>query len=219
LGVNSSTCMTLRTVLVSALLTIATTGCGADSTPAARALTLEAAGELLAQESGRSVRKYSTRDFGREPFLGARSVLVPEDRALQLLDTVRARLGPGLVAFIGTQDSLADPPAAGVEVVVAPGESQFDILRVAASDAINYDMETEDLIRELQAWDREFGIDIYAAQTDVVQLRLRQMPSDLKQFAGRVYAFCPDIVDQGTETVDELAKYIADTREVYLWWD
>jgi hypothetical protein len=211
--------MTLRTVLFSALLTIAVTGSDADSTPPAPALTLEAAGELLAQESGHSVRKFSTRDFGREPFSGAQSVLVPEERALQLLDTVRARLGPGLIAFIGTQDSLAEPPAVGVEVVVAPGETQFDILRVAASDAINYDMETEDLIRELQAWDSEFGIDIYAAQTDVVQLRLRQMPTDLKQFDDRVYAFCPDIVDQGTETVDELAKYIADTREVYLWWD
>jgi hypothetical protein len=219
LGVNPGTRMTLRTVLVSSLLALATAGCDADSTPAAPVLTLEAAGELLAHESGRPVRKFSTRDFGREQFSGAQSVLVPEDRALELLDTVRARLGPGLVAFIGTQDSLADPPAVGVEVVVAPGDSQFDILRVAASDAINYDMGTEDLIRELQTWDHEFGIDIYAAQTDVVQMRLTKMPSDLKHFAGRVYEFCPDIVDQGTETVDKLAKYIADSQEVYLWWD
>ncbi len=44
---------------------------------------------------------------------------------------------------------------------MAPGNDQFDILRVAASDAVNYDMLTEDLIRELRAWHRDFGIDIW----------------------------------------------------------
>lgn len=209
--------MILRALQPFVLLALAAASC--TSTAASPVHTLEAAGELLASESGHMVRGFSTRDFGREKYFGAQSVLVPEDQAPQLVNRVRARLGPGLVAFVGTQHSLADPPAVGVEVVVAPGESQFDILRVAASDAINYGMETEDVIRELQSWDQEFGIDIYAAQTDVVQLRLKHMPKDLKQFARRVYDFCPDIVDQGTETLAMLERAISETHEVFLWWD
>jgi len=192
---------------------------GCDSSEVAPARTLQEAAHVLAHESGSVVRDYSTRDFGREQFAGARSVVVPGNRAQEILAAVRSRLGPGLIAFIGTQNNLADSAPIGIEVVVASGESQFDILRVAASDAVNYDMGTEDLVRELQTWDAEVGIDIYAAQTDLMQLRLKTMPRDLKRFAGRVYEFCPDIVDQGTGTVAELEKTIAESREIYLWWD
>ena len=65
-------------------------------------------------------------------------------------------------------------PAEGVEVVVGPGKRQFDILRIAASDAANYDMETEDLIKVLEKWDRLYGIDIVAAETDTIQLTLNR---------------------------------------------
>lgn len=209
--------MILRKLQPFVLFALSAASC--TSTAATPVHTLESASELLAHESGQMIRDFSTRDFGRDKYYGARSVVVPEDQAIGLLNRVRARLGPGLVAFIGTQNSLADPPAVGVEVVVAPGQSQFDILRVAASDAVNYGMETEDLVRELQSWDQEFGIDIYAAQTDVIQLRLKHMPKNLRQFASRVYDFCPDIVDQGTETISMLERAISETREVFLWWD
>src|SRR6185436_17205022 len=99
----------------------------------------------------------------------------------------------GLVAFIGTRRSLAKPKANGVQVVVGCGATQFDILRIAASDAVNCDMGTEDLIKQLQSWDASFGVDIFQAETDTIQLRLKSMPSDLGAFAQQVYEFCPDI--------------------------
>jgi hypothetical protein len=104
------------------------------------------AAAVLSQASHAVVRSYSTRDFGRECYTGAISVQVPERHA--------------------------DPPGVGVEVVIGPGSTQFDILRIAASDAVNYDKQTEDLVRVLQDWDRRFGIDIFAAETDTVQLKL-----------------------------------------------
>ena len=44
-------------------------------------------------------------------------------------------------------------------------------------------------------------------------------PKDYTKFAREVYAFCPDIVDQGAGSVEELAKEIERTKSVYLWWD
>ena len=38
-------------------------------------------------------------------------------------------------------------------------------------------------------------------------------------FAREVYAFCPDVVDQGTETVEALAAEMKQENTVYLWWD
>ncbi|MEZ5650856.1 MAG: DUF4253 domain-containing protein [Burkholderiaceae bacterium] len=195
-------------------------GGSTDATPANIADSgLEQGEAVLARCSGRSVRPYSTRDFGREPYHGARSVIVMPILAPHILKHVRAGLGPGMIAFIGTQTSLADPAPSGTEIVVGRGSTQFDILRVAASDAVNYDMGTEDLIARLQRWDKDIGIDIYAAQTDLIQLRLKSLPNDVGAFAQEVYSFCPDIVDQGAGSLHELASEIERTKELTLWWD
>jgi hypothetical protein len=181
--------------------------------------SLEEAGSYLATTSGKPLRHYSTRDFGREEFAGARSVLVAQSEAEPLLNRIRNCLGPELVAFIGTQTSHAKPRPKGVELVVGCGTSQFDILRIAASDAVNFDKGTEDLIKQIQAWDIVYGVDIFQAETDTIQLRLIKIPSDLKKFAKEVYEFCPDIVDQGVGTIEQLAKEIGTTGKLMLWWD
>lgn len=180
---------------------------------------LDAGVALLAQVTARPVRAFSTTDFGREQNPLARSVLVHESAAEGLLKQVRGRLAPGLVAFVGVTNSLAKPQPVGVELVVAQGRDQFDILRTAKTDGVNYDLDTKAIVAELRAWDKEFGIDIWQAETDTVQLRLKTMPKNLLAFAQRVYKFCPDIVDQGVGSVEKLAKEIEKTKSVVLWWD
>ena len=115
----------------------------------ARAMNLDVAAKRLSEISGSPIRNYSTRDFGRERNPDARSVVVPKARARQVLQHVRDELGPELVAFIGTTQWLGNEQHAdGEEIVVANGDSQFEILRVAQSDAVNYDLLTDDLIKE-----------------------------------------------------------------------
>jgi hypothetical protein len=180
---------------------------------------LEDAGSFLSKITDKPVRAFSTRDFGREEFSEARSVLVKEPQAESLLGKIRNHLGPGLVAFIGTRTNHAKLRPKGLELVIGCGTSQFDILRIAASDAVNFNKGTEDLIKQLQAWDSAHGIDLFQAETDTVQFRLLRIPSDLKKFAEDVYEFCPDIVDQGVGSVDQLAKDIGAGGKVLLWWD
>jgi hypothetical protein len=201
---------------VLACLTLCT---GLSTSTAAEASPLDAATRTLEQVTSQTARPFSTRDFGREQYPQARSVLVPERDAEKLLRELRSRLANGIMAFVGVTNSHADPAPEGVELVVAQGSSQFDILRVAASDGINHGLETEDLVRELQAWDEEFGIDIWQAESDTIQVRLKALPKDMKGFAERVYRFCPDVVDQGTGNVRALQNEIQRTKAVFLWWD
>lgn len=182
-------------------------------------MNLDAASTRLAEISRRPLRQFATRDFGRDRNTEAKSVLVTDEEAQPLVRRIRAELGPGLLAFVGCTRSLADPPDEGSEVVVAHGNSQFDILRVAQSDAANYDMYTEDLIRKLEEYHSKYGIDIFHAETDTIEFRFTTMPSDLAAFCEDLYEFCPDIVDQGVGTVEELQNEIARTRTVFLWWD
>jgi hypothetical protein len=180
----------------------------------------EAVRQLLAKASDAKLRDYSTTDFGRERVEGMCSVVVPEDEARDVVMQVRRSLPKGFIVFAGTQRWLGDERHEGrSEVVVAEGQDQFDILRRAKSDACNFGKETEDLITELKTWDAELGIEIWHAETDTIELTLRSQPDDVVAFAKRVYAFCPDIVDQGDGDLDNLAAIIAETKAVYLWWD
>lgn len=183
-------------------------------------MNLNDAGTRLSVISGSSLRNYSTRDFGRDRYPEARSVIVPKARARQVLQALRSELGPGLIAFIGTTQWLGDEKHEdGEEVVVANGDSQFDILRVARSDAVNYDMVTDDLIKKLTEYHRKYDIDIFHAETDTIEFRFSKLPADLAVFCNDLYKFCPDIVDQGVGTVEDLENVIRRSNEVLLWWD
>jgi hypothetical protein len=138
----------------------------------------------VAELTGRSVLSYSTVDFGAERNTDCISVIVeragmfdPRDALDQLEALSQARteaevivfklresLTESLVCFVGTTRFPGEGPIDGAEIVIGPGTCQFDILRHAKTDAINYDMTTGDLIEKLKQYDREFGIDIYHAE-------------------------------------------------------
>jgi hypothetical protein len=175
---------------------------------------------MLAAASGKPVRDYSTCDFGREQVPTAISVVVPKKVARSLVAKLRKELPASAVAFMGTTRWLgAEKNTDQVEVVVTAGNGQFDMVRTAKSDAINYGKETEQLIAQLQKWDKAFGIDIWHAETDTIEFDLKGHPPDLAAFAAEVYAFCPDSVEQGVGSVEALAESIDELRSVYLWWD
>lgn len=188
----------------------------ATNTPAK---TLDDAATQLAEISRASLRDYSTYDFGRNRDSNAKSVVVPPDQSQQAVAELRNQLGPNLVCFIGTTQWLGDEKHDGSEIVVSSGESQFEILRIARSDAINYGMETEDIIKKLKQYDDQFGIDIFHAETDTIEFSFIKMPEDLDAFCKDLYEFCPDIVDQGTGTVEQLKQEIKERKQVFLWWD
>ena len=134
--------------------------------------------ELLAAVTKSNVRDFWTNDFGRENRSGGYSVIVPTERAEAFLKSIRGQLPAGYVAFVGTTNNLNDPKVKGAEIVLAPGQDQFDIIRLAATDAVNYDKTTYQIIEELKQWDAQVGIDIWQAETDTVQLKLKSLPLD-----------------------------------------
>lgn len=92
------------------------------------AQSIDEAALLLSKTGGVPVRLFSTRDFGREKYTPARSILVPKNNAPDVLKIVRKTLSPGFIAFVGTTNNLEKKNVKVVEVVVAKGKSQFDIL-------------------------------------------------------------------------------------------
>lgn len=99
------------------------------------------------------------------------------------------------------------------------GESQLDIPKLARTNAVNYGMETEDLVEKLREYDEDFGIAIMRAETDTIVFDLVGWPRDLSAFAQDLYELCPDIVDQGVGSVEALEDGLDVTGRAWLWWD
>lgn len=182
-------------------------------------LTFEDASAELSRRSRVEARPYSTYDFGRERDTRSVSFVMTNRSAKQTVLEMQGRLSSGLVVFIGTSNWLGNEKPNGVEVVLARGADQFAILAIARSDGINYGHETEDVIRRLRQLDRDYGIAIFHAETDTIECRILRPVADPLKLARELYEFCPDIVDQGVETVERLAAELSARKEIYLWWD
>lgn len=177
-------------------------------------MNLEEATNTLATLSGKPTRPFATQDFGREKNPAARSVVVPENKAPDLVTSMRQKIGQEpLVVFIGDSH---DAGRGKAEVVLAPGKDQFDILRAAQTNGGNYGLTTERLIEDLQGYDAKYGINIIQAETDSIGFYFRTVPGDpvdLAQLCVDLTTFCPDIAE------DPIAANITKSRKITLWWD
>ena len=185
----------------------------------------DAIAALLAQESGQPVRRFVGADFGRLQDARGVSVKVAPESATPLVDTLRSKLSPGWVAYVGTMRDLSgelpggDPAAeATVEVAIGPGTDAADIVRLAHVDPINYGLDAEDVAARVLDWTARYRITLMKADTETIEARI---PGDIdvRALATEVAAFCPDVVVQGAGTVDALAAEMGTSKRLYCWWD
>jgi hypothetical protein len=144
------------------------------------------------------------------------SFQVPSTKALETTRTLQKELGPkGCLVFWLEMNFGIAPDKIGI----MKGSDQFDIVKLRRTDGINLDIEHEKVVARLKEWDASYGLKIIGANQDWVQAEFLRQPTDMLAFAREVYEFCPDVVDQGVESVDALAREMKTTNTVYLWWD
>lgn len=171
----------------------------------------------LLREHGTDLRRLwgtdtLTRDSVPRPGL---TVAVSEARALPAVRALRERVGPGYAVFrsawnFGHGDD---------RIAVLRANDPFAPLAVAGTSGVNHDITTDQVVARLREWDARFGLRIVGASSDWVEAEFVRQPDDMLAFAREVYAFCPDVVDQGTGDVEALAEEMRRFNTVYLWWD
>jgi Domain of unknown function (DUF4253) len=143
-------------------------------------------------------------------------VSVPEDKADNVFAALRRRLQPlHYMAFVVEMNDAIKVYKIGV----LKGDDEYEILRIMHTDGNDYDISNQDVIDWLKELEKKVAFNIIGADSDWVEIEFTTLPKDLKTIAEAVYDFCPDAVDQGTGSVDELAKEIRQTKRLLLWWD
>lgn len=107
------------------------------------------------------------------------------------------------------------------KIGIIPGSDQFEILKLQQTNGDNYDISNERVISQLKKWHRSYPFTIIGADYDWVEANFDVFPEgkELKALARELAEFCPDIVEQGTGSINGLIEEITETKKMYLWWD
>jgi hypothetical protein len=105
------------------------------------------------------------------------------------------------------------------QIAIINSNDQFQIPQIMQTNGINYDVTPEQVVSKLKDWHSRYSLQIIGAGMDWVEARIGNPPDNFQSFAQEVYQFCPDVVEQGSETVDALAQEMQQTNTLYCWWD
>ena len=175
--------------------------------------------QLLAiQRAGANARQLEGITDGGDALLAPGVTIdVPEDDAFETVRSLRRELGPGHLVFVSERNF-------GIggeldEVSVLKGDDPYLMLRTMGTNGWNYDLGPDAVIARLKQWDSQFGLDYVGVSFDWVEATFVRTPSDMATLAAEVYEFCPDVVDQGTGTIDALVSEMRRSNTLFLWWD
>lgn len=105
------------------------------------------------------------------------------------------------------------------KVAIVPTADKYTILKETGTDGINYDIDNDSLVDIIKTFDAKYELTLIGCHTSWCEFTFAKEPTDWLAFAEECYTVCPDIVDQGTGTVEELAAELQRTKTLYFWWD
>lgn len=107
----------------------------------------------------------------------------------------------------------------GNNVAVLKTTDKYNVLKQIQTDGINYGITNDSLISIIRTFDNKYSLELIGASGEWCEFVIHREPKDWIQFAKEVYKVCPDVVDQGTNTIEALAEEMKRTKVLYLWWD
>lgn len=138
-------------------------------------------------------------------------------KAPGLVTSLQRKIPGGFVA-LETRRPLAGATFPS-EVSVFKAKSPFDAVIVAGTGSKKYNITSEKLVDQLRAWDAQFGLNIVGTGPNWLEAAFQNLPPNVLTYSGEVFLLCPDIVAQGSGSVELLASEIQRTRHIVLWWD
>lgn len=121
-----------------------------------------------------------------------------------------------------TRDVLTQAPQREVLVIVLPTQDPAEAIAMLQYGGWNACPPPEEHVAAFRSWRERFGFEPVSIGHDVIEGRVTRRPADRTAalaLARELYAYCPDIVDQGTENLATLAAILMVSDWWFFWWD
>ncbi len=105
------------------------------------------------------------------------------------------------------------------DITIVKAEDQYEVLRIMNTAGLNYHITNEMVIEQIKKWDKEVKLKVIVAESDRVEAYINKLPDDLRVFTGEIYEFCPDVIKQGYEDIEDMIKDYKKSNYFWLWWD
>jgi ankyrin repeat protein len=117
-----------------------------------------------------------------------------------------------------------EPERRGLEekpacLAVLPTREKYDVIACMNTNGNSSEITTAAVIQWLKELEARQPFILTGIGRDFVAGRFLGPVKKPSELAEKMYEFCPDIVDQGCGTVQELARQLRTKRELFLWWD
>lgn len=206
------------------------------------AATREAIAQLLAGPDANLPRIIENRDFEsavQELLPRASQDPTPRSQESRLLspDETRARLSqdlgepqdgewpadpPPSTGLTVATDILTGKPLANVHIALVPTDDWTTVPAYLRWGGWNDCPPPEVHVAALRAWHARYDLQLVGLNLDTMNLRAAKRPTTREEalaLAHEQYAYCTDIVEQGTGTYSVLAAALMSDDWWFFWWD
>ena len=98
-------------------------------------------------------------------------------------------------------------------------DDEFTPLVYMRTNGVNFDVNTHQLILHLSELSKELDLKLIGADFDWCEFEIRQEPKDWVGLARTIGEFCPDIIYQGAQSIEQLAEVMRERKVLYYWFD
>jgi hypothetical protein len=125
-------------------------------------------------------------------------------------------------SFMIPRDILTGKPHRAVSVALVPTTTPWEVPAYLRFGGWNECPRDYEHVAVMKRWHDTYGAVPIGMTFDVVEMYVPRPPRDWKAalaLAREQYAYCADIVDQGTQSVARLAQTLMGSSVWYFWWD
>ncbi len=105
------------------------------------------------------------------------------------------------------------------DIVIINCSDPFKVIELVGTDGVNYDLYNDDIINKLKEWDKVVGFEFEVIDVSRIQAYISKLPKDVPKFTADIYEFCPDVINQGYGSMEEMISDYKQNRYFWLWWD
>ncbi len=109
-----------------------------------------------------------------------------------------------------------------VHIAILPCATGWEAIAHLRWGGWNENPSAEYHVAALKSWHERYGAELIGCSHDVLNLRVARRPATRDEalaLAREQYLYCNDVVDQGVETLSNLAAVLMASDWWFFWWD